>query len=177
VVTTCYVRVAHECVCHPDNDTGNLVTEALSSNGRPLWFRYSDFQAACHIAPCLKLFTSDSLMVYYLFLLSRSVRLFLFRCFFPSRCLLSKYYICSLLVGAGLKQPLDKVLSTRYMKFFFFCQYHWGGGGCVYITGSSSMCSFFFFSEGVDPSTRCRDNMLLTTGDTKFLIAIPSFCW
>jgi hypothetical protein len=30
--------------CHPDNDTGNLVTEPLSSNGRPLRFRYSGFQ-------------------------------------------------------------------------------------------------------------------------------------
>jgi hypothetical protein len=28
--------------CHLDNDTGNLVTEQLSSNGRPLRFRYSD---------------------------------------------------------------------------------------------------------------------------------------
>jgi hypothetical protein len=27
--------------CHPDNDTGNLVTEPLSNNGRPLRFRYN----------------------------------------------------------------------------------------------------------------------------------------
>jgi hypothetical protein len=33
-----------ECVCHPDNDTGNLVTEPLSSNRRPLQFGYSFFQ-------------------------------------------------------------------------------------------------------------------------------------
>jgi hypothetical protein len=30
--------------CHPDSDTGNLVTKPLSSNGRPLRFRYSGFQ-------------------------------------------------------------------------------------------------------------------------------------
>jgi hypothetical protein len=30
--------------CHPDNDIGNLVTEPLSSNGRPIRFRYSGFQ-------------------------------------------------------------------------------------------------------------------------------------
>jgi hypothetical protein len=38
--TRCHVNVFN---CHPDNDTGNVVTEPLSSNGRPLWFRYSDF--------------------------------------------------------------------------------------------------------------------------------------
>jgi hypothetical protein len=27
--------------CHSDNDTGNLVTEPLSSNGWQLWFRYN----------------------------------------------------------------------------------------------------------------------------------------
>jgi hypothetical protein len=32
-----------ERVCHPDNDTGNLVTDLLSSNGQPLPFRYSGF--------------------------------------------------------------------------------------------------------------------------------------
>jgi hypothetical protein len=31
-------------ICHPDSDTGNLVTEPLSSNGRPPRFRYSGFQ-------------------------------------------------------------------------------------------------------------------------------------
>jgi hypothetical protein len=36
--------LSRECVCHPDNDTGNLVTEPLSSNGRPLRFIYSSFQ-------------------------------------------------------------------------------------------------------------------------------------
>jgi hypothetical protein len=36
---------------HPDNDTGNLVTEPLSSNGRPLRFIYSGFQAAHHNIP------------------------------------------------------------------------------------------------------------------------------
>jgi hypothetical protein len=33
-----------ERVCQPDNDTVNRVTEPLSSNGRPLRFRYSGFQ-------------------------------------------------------------------------------------------------------------------------------------
>jgi hypothetical protein len=37
-------RRANAFNCHPDNDTGNLGTEPLSSNGRPLGFRYSGFQ-------------------------------------------------------------------------------------------------------------------------------------
>jgi hypothetical protein len=32
---------SRERVCHTDNDTGNLLTEPLSSNGRQLRFRYS----------------------------------------------------------------------------------------------------------------------------------------
>jgi hypothetical protein len=39
MVTVCYVRV-----CLP----GNLVTESLSIKRRPLWLRYSGFQAARH---------------------------------------------------------------------------------------------------------------------------------
>jgi hypothetical protein len=40
-----------EHVCHPDNDTGNLVTELLSSNGRLLRFRYSGFQWHATLLP------------------------------------------------------------------------------------------------------------------------------
>jgi hypothetical protein len=40
-----------ERVCRPDSDTGNLVTEPLSSNGRPLRFRYSGFQR--HATMCI----------------------------------------------------------------------------------------------------------------------------
>jgi hypothetical protein len=41
--------LARQRVCHPDSDTGNLVTKPLSSNGRPLSFRYPGFQTARHI--------------------------------------------------------------------------------------------------------------------------------
>jgi hypothetical protein len=34
--------------CHSVNDTGDLVTEPLSSNGRLLWFQDFGFQAARH---------------------------------------------------------------------------------------------------------------------------------
>jgi hypothetical protein len=37
----CRVKVFN---CHPDEDTRNLATEPLSSNGRPLRLRYSGFQ-------------------------------------------------------------------------------------------------------------------------------------
>jgi hypothetical protein len=34
--------------CHPENDTGNLVSEPLPSSGRLIWFQYFGFQAASH---------------------------------------------------------------------------------------------------------------------------------
>jgi hypothetical protein len=39
-----YMRCRVNVFVPPDNDTGNLVTEPESSNGRPLRFRYSGFQ-------------------------------------------------------------------------------------------------------------------------------------
>jgi hypothetical protein len=134
---------------HSD-DTRNLVTELLSSNGRLLWFQYSGFQAARrHIAPSLRLFILNSLMVYHhSFSSEGSARdIFLWLGFFFARYqpipLLPPY------VPSSRASP-DTVLSILSIVV--------GAGASTLL--APPLCAFFFDLEGADCSTMSHEPLL-----------------
>jgi hypothetical protein len=61
-----------ERVCHPDSDTGNLVTEPLSSNGWQLRFKYSGFQRYATIY----IYILNAIFRQHTLLISRSIALY-----------------------------------------------------------------------------------------------------
>jgi hypothetical protein len=147
--------LSRERVCHQENDTGNLVTEPLSSNGRLLWFQFSGFQAARHIAPSLALFVPNSLTVYYLFFSpegsARDIFVWLGIFSFHGA---NHYHRSLLMCARPQRHPymVQSIPSMLLSSLFFFLSVSLGAGASTLPAPALPAVSFSVL-EGADPST------------------------